>query len=38
MTLSLQVLRDELESMKEKGLYGTIRTLEGPQGAWVTIE
>lgn len=38
MALSLQVLRDELETMKEKGLYGTIRTLEGPQGAWVTIE
>ncbi len=38
MAVSMQFLADELEIMKERGLYGTIRTLEGPQGAWVSIE
>src|SRR6056297_1621527 len=28
----------ELEQLKEEGLYNTIRTLEGPQGAWVEME
>ncbi len=28
----------EIEAMKEAGLYGTIRTLDSPQGAWVSIE
>lgn len=28
----------ELEELKEEGLYNTIRTLEGPQGAWVEME
>ena len=33
----LGALAEELEAMKQAGLYGTIRTLEGPQGPWVTI-
>ncbi|HKL13441.1 MAG TPA: glycine C-acetyltransferase [Halanaerobiales bacterium] len=28
----------ELEELKDEGLYNTIRTLEGPQGAWVEME
>ena len=34
----MDFLAEELEAMKQAGLYGTIRTLEGPQGPWVTIE
>ena len=30
-------LSQELEDLKEKGLYTNIRTLEGPQGAWLKI-
>ncbi len=33
----LSFVKDELESLKSRGLYNTIRTLEGSQGAWVTI-
>jgi len=32
-----QFLSDELDRMKREGLYGNIRTLEGPQGAVVKI-
>ncbi len=31
-------LTKELESLREQGLYINIRTLEGPQGAWLEIE
>ena len=27
-----------LAELREKGLYNTIRTIESPMGAWVTIE
>jgi glycine C-acetyltransferase len=30
-------MSEELDRMKRGGLYGAIRTLEGPQGAWVQI-
>ncbi|NMB46651.1 MAG: glycine C-acetyltransferase [Firmicutes bacterium] len=33
----LSFVKEELESLKQDGLYNSIRTLEGPQGAWVTI-
>ena len=33
----LSFVKDELEALKKDGLYNTIRTLEGPQGPWVTI-
>jgi glycine C-acetyltransferase len=31
-------MNEELESMKHEGLYGNIRVLESPQGAWVKID
>ena len=33
----LSFVKDELDALKEDGLYNTIRTLEGPQGPWVII-
>ncbi len=33
----LGFVKDELEALKRDGLYNAIRTLEGPQGPWVTI-
>ena len=33
----LGFVQDELASLRQQGLYNSIRTLEGPQGAWVTI-
>jgi glycine C-acetyltransferase len=32
-----KVLSDELEELKKAGLYTNIRTLESPQGEWLTI-
>ena len=37
MGVPMKFLTEELDAMKQNGLYGTIRTLESPQGAWVTI-
>lgn len=37
MAVPMQFLTEELEAMKRDGLYGTIRTIESPQGAWVRI-
>ncbi|HDQ93512.1 MAG TPA: 8-amino-7-oxononanoate synthase, partial [Synergistetes bacterium] len=34
----MKFLTEDLEAMKSAGLYGTIRTIESPQGAWVKIE
>ncbi len=34
----LDFIQTELNELKEKGLYKHIKTLEGPQGAWVQIE
>ena len=34
----LEFMDEELEELKDQGLYNTIRTLEGPQGAWVEME
>ena len=28
----------ELNSLKQQGLYNTIRTIESPQGAWITVD
>ena len=36
-TKTLAFVQPELAELKEKGLYKNIRTLEGPQGAWVQI-
>lgn len=37
MAVPMKFLAEELDAMKQAGLYGTIRTLESPQGAWVHI-
>ncbi|MDK1080419.1 MAG: glycine C-acetyltransferase [Anaerolineae bacterium] len=31
-------LQEELEGLKEAGLYNNIRTLSSPQGAWLTVD
>jgi glycine C-acetyltransferase len=36
-TGKLDYLVAQLTDLRERGLYNTIRTLEGPQGAWLTI-
>ncbi len=33
-----KILEDEMNDLKERGLYTYIRTLESPQGAWLKIE
>jgi glycine C-acetyltransferase len=33
-----QWIQSELSSLKEAGLYTTMRTLESPQGAWLTVD
>jgi len=38
MAVPMKFLTEDLEAMKQAGLYGTIRTIESPQGAWVKIE
>ena len=37
MTDPLTPFYAQIEIMKEKGLYNTIRTIESPQGAWLTV-
>ncbi len=34
----LQWIEDELQSLRESGLYNHIRTLESPQGAWLVVD
>lgn len=31
-------VRDDLENLRDQGLYTTIRTIESPQEAWVTVD
>jgi len=38
MSVPMTFLTEELDAMKQAGLYGTIRTIESPQGAWVHID
>ena len=38
MAVPMKFLTEDLEALKSAGLYGTIRTIESPQGAWVQIE
>lgn len=38
MAVPMKFLTEDLEAMKKAGLYGTIRTIESPQGAWVKID
>lgn len=32
-----KILENELENLRNEGLYINIRTLESPQGAWITV-
>jgi glycine C-acetyltransferase len=34
----IEWIQKELSSLKEAGLYTTIRTLDSPQGAWLTVD
>ena len=34
----LGFLKDELDALREQGLYNTIRTISGPQGAWFVVD
>ena len=38
MPEKLQWIQDELQSLKEAGLYNRIRTLSSPQGAWLVVD
>jgi len=35
---TLDFITEELERLRREGLYNTIRTLEGPQGAWIRVD
>jgi glycine C-acetyltransferase len=38
MPEKLQWIQDELQNLKEAGLYNRIRTLSSPQGAWLIVD
>ncbi|MBI5715841.1 MAG: glycine C-acetyltransferase [Chloroflexi bacterium] len=38
MSCKSQWITDELSSLKQQGLYNTIRTIGSPQGAWLTVD
>ena len=38
MTAKLQWIQDELQTLKDSGLYNRIRTLSSPQGAWLVVD
>ena len=38
MSDKLRWLAEELHNLKEAGLYNRIRTLDSPQGAWLTVD
>lgn len=38
MSPKLNWINEELESLKESGLYNQIRTLSSPQGAWLVVD
>lgn len=38
MSTKLQWINDELENLKDSGLYNRIRTLSSPQGAWLMVD
>jgi glycine C-acetyltransferase len=38
MTAKLQWIDDELQNLKDAGLYNRIRTLSSPQGAWLVVD
>jgi len=38
MSNKLQWIQDELQKLKDAGLYNRIRTLSSPQGAWLVVD
>ncbi len=38
MADKLQWIQDELQNLKDSGLYNRIRTLSSPQGAWLVVD
>jgi len=38
MSERLQWIQDELDRLKESGLYNSIRTISTPQGAWLVVD
>lgn len=38
MSQKLQWIQDEINSLKDAGLYNRIRTLSSPQGAWLMVD
>ena len=38
MAEKLQWIQDELQNLKEAGLYNRIRTLSSPQGSWLVVD
>jgi len=38
MSKKLQWIQDELQKLKDAGLYNRIRTLSSPQGAWLVVD
>jgi glycine C-acetyltransferase len=38
MSSRIDWISQELDSLKQQGLYNTIRTLSSPQGAWLTVD
>lgn len=38
MADKLQWIRDEIQNLKDAGLYNRIRTLSSPQGAWLVVD
>lgn len=38
MSTKLKWISDELANLKDQGLYTNIRTIDSPQGAWLTVD
>ena len=38
MSSKLQWISDELNNLRQQGLYNTIRTIGSPQGAWIVVD
>lgn len=38
MTSRLDWIQEEIDALKEAGLYNRIRTIESPQGAWLVVD
>ena len=38
MSIKTQWIQEELDGLKQAGLYNRIRTLSSPQGAWLTVD